>query len=70
MPCAQSVDALRLFRARDPPGVFSVDARDANARFSPEVDALQRRFTFLMKNGDRIPLSEGTCWPTRLVRVP
>ena len=51
-------------------GVFGVDALDANARFSPEVDALQRRFTFLMKNGERIPLSEGTFWPTRLVRVP
>ncbi|GAB4546426.1 MAG: hypothetical protein Tsb0013_05280 [Phycisphaerales bacterium] len=51
-------------------GLFGIDAVDNNARFSPEVDFLQRRFKFLMQNGDRIPLGEGTYWPTRLVRVP
>ncbi len=51
-------------------GLFPESAVDANNRFSPEVDFLKQRFKFLMKNGDRIEMGEGTFWPSRLVRVP
>lgn len=51
-------------------GLFGEDAKDDRDRFSAEVDFLQRRFKFLMRNGERIQSGEGTFWPTRLVRVP
>ena len=52
-------------------GLFDETAIDRSNRFSSEVDFLQRRFKFLLRNGERIdPEGKGTFWPTRLVRVP
>lgn len=57
-------------------GIFGEDAVDARNRFSPAVDALQRRFRFAMKNGERVPRPRADrsapeqFFPTQLVRIP
>lgn len=54
-------------------GLFGDDAIDPRTnRYSPAVDALQRRFKFAMVNDEKAPVpgQPGTFHATKLVRVP